>query len=525
MSGQHGLHQSGHQSNPPADTSRRPTASPTASAFPSPAWPAMAGPPGRRTPLPPLIPGSAIPADSSERQLTRSLGVHSILNPQPGASTEPRGRRRSYGQMESPSPLQTQPPSFPSLSRPSSLESLGEDLMPPAALESRSGPRPMISPRSPTVHRAQSMGFLRPATGTINAQQTPFLSPSTRMPGPEQNLPTEQPQPVLSAAGRQSYPGQQPVPTPPLHPLRVRRGSGQVAPSASASPATSYSGYSMDFPQITSGEAPPISTSGTPFSTEVSRSGTSRPQGTFESSRSFGNIPVASTGHNTYEMITLETGQGHVQIPVDVQAASRVADEKRRRNAGASARFRARRKQKEQEANQTIDRLNRQLRYAHDDAAFYRSERDFFAQLVYRSNGGQQHFPRPQSPRHRRTSIPESSIGAPSSGSGSPSGGYSEISERTQAPDSGRNVRRRTSTYIPPSNPAESPRQGSFGGYPPITPAPPGHTHPGSGPGRPHVPHSTSQQQLQQQVPQSPFQPSRRPDQRSWPPPPDQGPR
>lgn len=65
-----------------------------------------------------------------------------------------------------------------------------------------------------------------------------------------------------------------------------------------------------------------------------------------------------------------------MQIPVEVQAASKVADEKRKRNAGASARFRARRKEKEREASMSISRLEQQVRDAIDRADFYRTERD-----------------------------------------------------------------------------------------------------------------------------------------------------
>ena len=88
-------------------------------------------------------------------------------------------------------------------------------------------------------------------------------------------------------------------------------------------------------------------------------------------------IPISSSGgQNVYQMMTLETTSGTVQVPVDVQAASRVADEKRRRNAGASARFRQRRKEKEKEAGSTISRLEQQVKELGEDADFYRRERD-----------------------------------------------------------------------------------------------------------------------------------------------------
>ncbi|KAJ9644044.1 hypothetical protein H2199_003912 [Coniosporium tulheliwenetii] len=99
-----------------------------------------------------------------------------------------------------------------------------------------------------------------------------------------------------------------------------------------------------------------------------------------EAERPFG-VPISSTGQTSYQILTLETGQGSVQIPVDVSAASKQADEKRKRNAGASARFRQRRKEKEREANTTIGRLEQQVREANEDSEFYKRERDFFAQI------------------------------------------------------------------------------------------------------------------------------------------------
>jgi len=98
-------------------------------------------------------------------------------------------------------------------------------------------------------------------------------------------------------------------------------------------------------------------------------------------------------------MMTLETTSGTVQLPVDVQAASRVADEKRRRNAGASARFRQRRKEKEREASVTIGRLEQQVKELIEDAEFYKRERDYLAGVLLSLPHGECNFPRPVSPR------------------------------------------------------------------------------------------------------------------------------
>ncbi|EON62483.1 hypothetical protein W97_01705 [Coniosporium apollinis CBS 100218] len=138
------------------------------------------------------------------------------------------------------------------------------------------------------------------------------------------------------------------------------------------SPATMFGGVSGS----TSSQYVPASSSIGTIPTSISM-----PSVPVEAERPFG-VPISSTGQTSYQILTLETGQGSVQIPVDVSAASKQADEKRKRNAGASARFRQRRKEKEREANTTIGRLEQQAREANEDSEFYKRERDFFAQIT-----------------------------------------------------------------------------------------------------------------------------------------------
>lgn len=191
------------------------------------------------------------------------------------------------------------------------------------------------------------------------------------------------------------------------------------APSSSASPSTSYSSFSQA-------------------------------GGLDERQRAVG-IPISSaSGQNVYQMMTLETTSGTVQLPVDVQAASKVADEKRKRNAGASARFRQRRKEKERESSTTISKLEQRLKAAADDADFYKRERDYLAGVLLQVPGGDRHFPRPQSPRHRRSSTITSAMSA--SGSAGYLSGPEQFTQRS--PEQGRNVRRRTSVHsLPPPPP------------------------------------------------------------------------
>ncbi|KAH8756869.1 hypothetical protein BGZ57DRAFT_802906 [Hyaloscypha finlandica] len=90
------------------------------------------------------------------------------------------------------------------------------------------------------------------------------------------------------------------------------------------------------------------------------------------------------------QMLTFTTPVDIYHVPVDVRAASHLSDEKRARNAGASARFRQRRKEKEIEANNTIEKLQQQIRElekllskAEAERDFFRSERDRFRDQMF----------------------------------------------------------------------------------------------------------------------------------------------
>ncbi|KAH7073530.1 heterokaryon incompatibility protein-domain-containing protein [Paraphoma chrysanthemicola] len=126
-------------------------------------------------------------------------------------------------------------------------------------------------------------------------------------------------------------------------------------------------------------------------------------------------LPVTSVTHNkeharnqmqptsqsSIQIMTIKSQQGHdVQIPIDVAAASKIADEKRRRNAGASARFRARRQEKERQASTLIANLEQEIRDLREDVEFYRGQRDAMDKLL--NTNSHLSLPRIQSPRHRR---------------------------------------------------------------------------------------------------------------------------
>ncbi|KAK4237051.1 hypothetical protein C8A03DRAFT_16364, partial [Achaetomium macrosporum] len=96
-------------------------------------------------------------------------------------------------------------------------------------------------------------------------------------------------------------------------------------------------------------------------------------------------------------VMAIMPGQGEeMLVPVDVYQASKVADQKRQRNAGASARFRQRKKEREQQQQEELQKLeneNRELakrneellkRYQELEAErdFYRSERNRLRDLL-----------------------------------------------------------------------------------------------------------------------------------------------
>ncbi|RMY10996.1 hypothetical protein D0867_08223 [Hortaea werneckii] len=132
-----------------------------------------------------------------------------------------------------------------------------------------------------------------------------------------------------------------------------------------------------------------------------------------------------------------------------------------------------------------------------EDADFYKRERDYMASVILQASGAERHFPRPTSPRRRRSSA---ATGGRNSMNGSTFGNARE--PRAHSPDEGRNVRRRTSLvpHPPPGtqsvvSPAGMPMHPSYAQQNYGTPI------------APHPPHQQHQQQHVQPLPQtrSPF--------------------
>ena len=95
------------------------------------------------------------------------------------------------------------------------------------------------------------------------------------------------------------------------------------------------------------------------------------------------NLPTSgTTGKVRYETITIETKHSPIQVPGDMQTASEIADEKRKRNATASSRCRKRRKENEQEMSRKISDLEAQVWKLFQEIENYRQERDLLHDAI-----------------------------------------------------------------------------------------------------------------------------------------------
>lgn len=384
-----------------------------------------------------------------EQRPSRSIGMLNILNPIEAGITDVQGRRRKHSQLASPPSIAANALRYPSsafLSQ-SPSEHTTKTSPPSGGYYTSAptlGPRHILTPRAPAV-RAASLESASLPSATIDAKQSPFVSSRALQYAPDARAPE-----LSSISARRTPPaGSRPIhgySAPPAQTSAVAEhgrsvGAGQAPSSQSNSPSTSYSSYSQPsrnspgqpYSLIASSQAPLSGFYPPPYT------GSGPPQISLGSDTSYG--PVASSmGQSTYQLMTLDTDQGPIQVPVDVQAASKMADEKRKRNAGASARFRQRRKEKEREASQTIAKLEQRIRDISEESEFYRFERDYFRSVAYSPPGQAQLTQRPPSPRQRR----QMQIG----GSGSMIGIQWQGSDDREG--QGRNTRRRTSAYAAP---------------------------------------------------------------------------
>ncbi len=193
----------------------------------------------------------------------------------------------------------------------------------------------------------------------------------------------------LSLPGPSSYRRvSQDTPYSPAQNCERTRGINPEAPqpaSQGESPSTQYSSYSR-ISETGSVIAPPVVSTGQPqyYSSNPSSGPASTlpqmPPGT----EAFEMPTSSATAQSQYRMMVLETAHGPIQVPVDLQAASRVQGEKRKRNATASHRFRQRRKERDRETSEKIAKLESQLRDAVEERNHYLQERNYFQDVVLR---------------------------------------------------------------------------------------------------------------------------------------------
>lgn len=383
--------------------------------------------PPRGLELPPLVRTPVSPS------VPRSVTLPSVLNPITDDNAMSTQRRRKADEIDSSHErAPTLPPLGPTNQRPASLSGPGNNTSLPLLTEPlNSAPRRLLTPKSP-LRRAISLSHLNAPNGVMDAQQNPFpVSPRSRPHTIQPGANGAPPLPAPPAIGY-AHPGY--IQT--AHLARTASPESGLAQRYSTSPSPDYSAYDQTSPPGDAHASGYLSVSDAHGGRGLSMTpSTSAPH----VSDSY-HVTLNGPGSNSVQMMTLKTTEGDVRFPVDVQAASRVADEKRRRNAGASARFRERRKRKEMEASQSISRLEQQVKEMTEEADFYRQDRDILASIISQLPGGRDHLPRPQSPRSRRN------------GSGSTQtnqGRYAEA--QRNSPEPIRNVRKRGDSPMPPT--------------------------------------------------------------------------
>ena len=377
--------------------------------------------------LPPL---SSLPRISDQRE-SRPFGVHAILNP-----TDTRQQsgyasglvRQEQGLTTTTAPFNLAPGLTP---HPSQGEAIVDNVphVRPSSGSRRASSRRTLQSRSIGVGIANTSNENLPVVATAS-QQSPgqFTSSRTYSIEPAGARDFASPTlPIAAPAIRTHFPVISTIlPRPAVGILNPRHG-GASSTSSSASQSPAFAQASVTSPTTN------LPTYGGRLSQQYRLPASAHPIRT-ESPLSIyqplasaperdSPSPIATAHQGNYQLMTLETEQGPVSFPVDIQAASRGADEKRRRNAGASARFRARRKEKEQQNTQEIDDLKQQIQELGEDADFYRRERDYFVAVLYNSAERDRHFPRPASPRQLRTrqQFPPIEAGGASSSAGASS--------------------------------------------------------------------------------------------------------
>ena len=426
----------------------------------------------------PAVSASAEP----DKPASSAVGLQHLLNPMAGDATERTSRRRNADHFDVPQkPYGGTPQMAPATTRASPGAVILPSITPPPMSSYPdlvgSSSRRTLTPRPPSAYVPAPAAFHGPK-GTIDARKSPFGASrdlnsalgheyprrrenSVGAIGPGVGYHYVHP-PAQSPPGRRASMGS--IQRQPSAERRVSVGGmSQMQTSQSDSPSTPYSSYShfshtppVPLPNL--GGHPPSGAGYFPPSYTVTGSTGGFPPSDAQHAKESYSPRTTPLGPNTYHLMTLNTEQGPIQVPVDVQAASKVADEKRKRNATASHRFRQRRKEKERETSQNIAKLEHQVRELAEEKEFYRMERDFFRSVAKNHPGQPPIGPRPTSPRLLRLGPQPGATGAYANAQ------WQAAEESSRA---ARNTRRRTSSYVPPQGLAPP------ANIPPLPPGPP----------------------------------------------------
>lgn len=435
-------------------------------------------PVGPRNPQRPQYDYTQTTTGTPTQPQSRGFGVHSILNPssepiQQSPVATPQLPAAAAGQTSLPPP--TASPRSRKRAEPSSPTRTQH------GAPSASSGRRVLTPKSPATRVASIGGRGTSAYHATGPSLQTLIGPEPRIYMAEPGTADIPSLPPISNTARSALPG---IPGPDTwqNQGRPQHFGPSIATTQTASPSTSHTSQSQPdqaSPAFRYGQMPATQAGQATFRQQqigipMGYSGEQGPRGPLESYQ---------VGQPAYQM-TLETDQGPMVVPVelDLQQASKTADEKRKRNAGASARFRQRRKEKEKEASHTIASLQQDLRELREERDFYRNERNFIREFATRQVGLQLP-PRPPSPHfHRMTAPPVSTY----EGSRSTDDIGRARSDSAPAPQ-----RRRTGDYQPQYSVAtqQSPIPQAFGtGYAPNPPLPlPPPQIRGQAPGQPYA--------------------------------------
>ena len=395
----------------------------------------------------------------------RDLGVHSILNPTVPQGTPSSSRRVSIGNTESPlsvvgpasqlgaSPTIDTPLTFPGHEASAGTPPTQEGLRATSPHgRGTPAPRRILTPRS----LAARVGRVAQPPRTIDAQRSPFLPPRDRTYTAELGpsaasevppMPTAQDrsQPYYGFPGPAQTPDRRTISMPIMQapgPPQLSQSASPIVSMASANPSSQASPGPFPYP---GGPPPPASAPyypGSTFAPQAAQQGggglqyqapAPSTQGPYSRAPSVsagsavGSVGSArqTSASDPIQVLTINTSQGSYRVPVEVHQASRLADEKRARNAGASARFRQRRKEKERESSTTIEKmqhqtrdLERRIREVEQERDFYRGERDRMRDVLNRTPDmrhlAMQGPPSPQTLRSGSYNVPACALATPS---------------------------------------------------------------------------------------------------------------